>query len=557
MTVMPDPQFIASIQAANVAVGGPQTIIADGQPIVAPTLAEVLAYLANVQTHYQRWADTPDAPDDGANQAQTPTHQPELFIAMRALPMRLAAYRPQPSAGDAPTVELLTAVQNARRTFILGEPGSGKSAALERLAWVTATHSRQRTHREPDAPMVVPLLARLADYRGEVDLIPLLRRTLNQLGPWQLGDASVRLLLWASNLRFVLLLDGLNEIERAHVTAGRKALRGHRSDYRQHVIHLSCRTADFDAEQEANPELQVLPGADLWTVQELVDAITYWDDADGESDVRDYLRFHLGEANGRRLYEQLRHDERLTSLVRLPLFLWMVKEAAGESDGELPRNRGELLRSFVRAPRVLGRIAKGERVLVEQSLEALGWQMQQAGVLQCDATTLYAALAQARGQQSQPLDALRDALKQSGLLIDLGDERYRLLHQLLQEYAAAAYLLRRGQAGAQLLTLGQDEWWREPCQLALWLDKTLHTPPYLFRLMEAATIDLRVRVAAATILGEVGDPRFVRRPYADGVVAIEPAMVRIPAGQAVLGGEDDEAHDDEKPNAASPSAPSI
>lgn len=546
MEVTPAPQFIASIQAANVAVGGPQTIIADGQPIVVPTLTDVLTYLANVQTQYGRWADAPDAPDDD-QPPQPPAHQPDLFIAMRALPMRLAAYRPQPSADDAPSVELLTAVQNAQRTFILGEPGSGKSAALERLAWVTATHSLQRAQQEADAPVVVPVLARLADYRGEADLIPLLRRTLNGLGPWQLGDASVRLLLWASNLRFVLLLDGLNEIDRAQVTAGRKALRGHRSDYRQHVLHLSCRTADFDAEGEANPEVQVLPNAELWTVQELVDAIAYWDDAHGASDVRDYLRFHLGEANGRRLYEQVRHDERLTTLVRLPLFLWMLKEAAGERDGELPRNRGELLRSFVRAPRVLGRLAKSERVLVEQCLETLGWQMQQAGVLQCDGRVLYAALAEARGQQGQPLDALREALKQGGLLIDLGDDRYRLLHQLIQEYAAAAYLLRRGQAGAQLPTLGRDEAWRESCQVALWLDKSLHTPPYLLGLMTAASVDLRVRVAAATILGEVGDPRFVRHTYADGVIAIEPQMVRIPAGQAILGGDDPEAYDDEKP----------
>lgn len=555
MDVMPDPKFIASIRAANVAVGGPQTIIADGQPIVAPTLTEVLAYLANVQSHYGRWADVPDAPataapDDEASQPQPTAPQPDLFIAMRALPMRLAAYRSQPGAGDAPAVELLTAVQNAQRTFILGEPGSGKSAALERLAWVTATQSLQRARLEPDAPVVVPLLARLADYRGEADLTPLLRRALNGLGPWQLGDGSVRLLLWAPNLRFVLLLDGLNELERAQVSAGRKALRGHLSDYRQHVLHLSCRTADFDAEGEANPEVQVLPGAELWTVQELVDAIAYWDDGDGESDVRAYLRFHLGEANGRRLYEQVRHDERLTSLVRLPLFLWMVKEAAGEGDGELPRNRGELLRSFVRAPRVLGRIVKGERALVEQCLETLGWQLQQTGVLQCDTATLYTALDQARGPQSQPLDALCAALKQSGLLIDLGDDRYKLLHQLIQEYAAAAHLLRGGQAGAQLPTLAQDEGWREPCQVALWLDKTLHTPSYLMGLMAAAGVDLRMRVAAATILGEVGevgDPRFVRRTYAGGVEAIEPALVRIPAGQAILGGEDEEANDNEKP----------
>ena len=59
--------------------------------------------------------------------------------------------------------------------------------------------------------------------------------------------------------------------------------------------------------------------------------------------------------------------------------------------------------------------------------------------------------------------------------------------------------------------LAQDEWWRETCILALWLDTSLHTPDYLFALMGDAAVDLRVRVAAATILGEVGDPRFVRQ----------------------------------------------
>ena len=56
-----------------------------------------------------------------------------------------------------------------------------------------------------------------------------------------------------------------------------------------------------------------------------------------------------------------------------------------------------------------------------------------------------------------------------------------------------------------------------------------------------------MRVAAGDVLGEVGDPRFVRRAYTGGVEAIEPQMVSIPAGQAILGGDDPEAYDDEKP----------
>ena len=124
----------------------------------------------------------------------------------------------------------------------------------------------------------------------------------------------------------------------------------------------------------------------------------------------------------------------------------------------------------------------------------------------------------------------------------------------MQEYAAAAKLLATKTTAAQIPVLARDEWWRETCILALWLDTALHTPAYLSGLMGDAAVDLRVRVAAATILGEMGDPRFVRQRYAGGVEAIEPQMVRIPAGEAILGGEDEEADEDEKPESHVPVA---
>src|SRR5690606_12160982 len=116
-------------------------------------------------------------------------------------------------------------------------------------------------------------------------------------------------------------------------------------------------------------------------------------------------------------------------------------------------------------------------------LEHVAWHMQQAGSLQSDGDALYAALEAARGKRSLALDTLAGYLKRSGLLLDLGDERYKLLHQLVQEYGAAAHLLHSGAAGAQVPRLAQDEWWRETCILALWLDTSLHTPEYLFAIM--------------------------------------------------------------------------
>jgi predicted NACHT family NTPase len=90
--------------------------------------------LKGVRHHYRRWADEPDGELDEADAAYG-----DIFIETRALPMRLAQYAPQRMEGEGQSVEPLAAVQGERRTIVLGEPGSGKSAALERLAWVTAT----------------------------------------------------------------------------------------------------------------------------------------------------------------------------------------------------------------------------------------------------------------------------------------------------------------------------------------------------------------------------------------------------------------------------------
>ena len=185
---------ITEITANNVALRD-QYIIVGGESIRLPSPRSLLAYLVHVRDTHKRWADQPDEPAPALFDQSDQAHAgPDAYLLVDAmpLPMRVAEFRLVSGGAEPQTHELLTAVGSLQHTVILGEPGSGKTTALERLAWATANASLTRAANGRDKSLVVPIFARLAAYHGEADLLPMLRRVLSRSGiPLPMGGTRL------------------------------------------------------------------------------------------------------------------------------------------------------------------------------------------------------------------------------------------------------------------------------------------------------------------------------------------------------------------------------
>lgn len=293
-----------------------------------------------------------------------PGHCQKLVAALSALPWGLDHYI-QEEAKLLPlnaspyeegiikkqSTNLLRQLWNSERTIILGEPGVGKSVALERLAWELASRTTPR----------LPILIKLLEYDGQ-PLLEWVRLQLIKYGEIRLQDADeTRRLLTDTPYDAYFLLDGLNEVRPQH----RETLIGEITrlalEFPQHQLVVTSRVQD-----------------ESWRTLRQGTAIhqTVVVQPIREEQAQRYLVAHLdSEANT--LWTQL--DERMRGLARTPLLLWLIKEAWQElrstrlqNNIRMPDNRGELYHSFVK--RLLRRDDErgiGQAVDATQRLDAL------------------------------------------------------------------------------------------------------------------------------------------------------------------------------------------
>lgn len=367
----------------------------------------------------------------------------------RLLPVDASPY--EDGMVQAQRENLIRRLWGSERLLVLGEPGVGKTVALERLSWELASAD----------PAIVPITVKLLMYDGQ-PLLEWIRLDLAQTGEIKLATLeATRKFLHQRDLTCYFLLDGLNEVRPAY----RGQLLGEITrlalEYPQHRLVVTSRIQD--------ESWHTLRQSGVIRASVVVQTIH-------PEQALAYLVAHLGSADGQTLWEQL--DGKMRGLAATPLLLWFIKEAWLEARERqtagpvrVPENRGELYHNFVR--RMLRRdderrlnqtYLEHERLM---ALEQLAFEMNQLKAL---------TLSRERAIEVVGNPQIIEALLVNGLL--MGERELRFSpHQTLQEHFAAlaiqeavlqrvrkrgvGKLLQRMGAGRGPLDYANDGWWTE------------------------------------------------------------------------------------------------
>jgi len=317
----------------------------------------------------------------------------------RFLPVNASPYHPDSLHGKA--VDLIQQLDKNKKTLVLGEPGSGKSVALERFAWVLASNEG----------IGIPFIYRLADFQGDslLDRVRSELFTANLISVATIEHQHPPL----KDLRLYVLLDGLNEVQGDESRRLVKEIRDIQNQFPMVRLVITSRIQD-----EGWRSLQSSGSFETMVIQPL-----------RLEDAKVYLENQLGKEAAANLWDSL--DSNLKEIMRTPLILHLVKGLAHrqEQNVQMPRNRGELYEEFVRRRFFIDRVNKAQERRAWHDLEqlALTMQLQSVNKLNIDEEHLFDVI-----KDDQRIQVIRS----SGFIIGEG-RGIRFPHQTFQEFFVA------------------------------------------------------------------------------------------------------------------------
>ena len=352
------------------------------------------------------------------------------------------------------TARITSIVEQSPRVVLLGAPGAGKTTILEHLATDYAEEKLK------DRIEYIPILVKLNLYDINRDgLLGLIKETLRTYH-LPLDDTHIRDML-NSDVRFLFMFDGLNEIPGEQMNDGVRELRAFLMDHSEHRYLISCREQDYTQKIEGAMEVN-LQG---------------FKHKDISSFFSKFFEHHTGSAKpGLGIFHALTH--RILNIATNPLLAYIIAKVAVDNSGQIPESRAALFNQFV-SDITQREIDKGDVTTTRAAIDAelylgeLAFHMHQEMILRVQkdkarrVVRKYWDNLRAEGRCSYSEAEAWQEVWNSKFLLKSGN-RITFLHQLFQGFFAAKklseLLMNENNKAFDYLT---NSWWHESTVFAI------------------------------------------------------------------------------------------
>ena len=352
------------------------------------------------------------------------------------------------------TAEITNIVEQYSRVVLLGEPGAGKTTILEHLATDYAESKLK------DKIQYIPILVKLNLYDKNRDgLLGLIKETLRAYH-LRLDDTHISDML-NSDVRFLFMFDGLNEIPREQMNDSVRELRTFLMNYSEHKYLISCREQDYTHKIEGTMEVN-LQGF------KHEDILSFFSK---------FFEHYKGRTKpGLNVFHALTH--RILNIATKPLLAYIIAKVAADNSGQIPESCAALFDQFVSdiTQREIGKgdvATTGAAIDAELYLSELAFHMHQEMILRIQKDKARRVVrkcwedlkAEDRCSYSEA-EAWQEVWN-SRFLLKSGN-RITFLHQLFQEFFAAKklseLLMNEDNKAFDYLT---NSWWHEGAVFAI------------------------------------------------------------------------------------------